>query len=180
MSNPLLAQVLGGLFGSALQRRRGTGGGLGGAAMGGILAGMLGGRRAGRGAASHSAVLALLLPLAMQWVQRNGGLGAVLKRMQDKGYGRQANSWVSTGDNQDIDPRAMEDVVGSAELEQLSQQLGVPQDEVKQGLAELLPEMVNQLTPDGQVRPEADQVLDESIPVVQKELQHAQGETSPI
>lgn len=56
----------------------------------------------------------------------------------------------------------------------------VPQQEVKQGLAELLPEMVNQLTPDGQVRPEADDVLQESIPVVQQELQQAQAESSQV
>jgi uncharacterized protein YidB (DUF937 family) len=192
MNNPLLGQVLGGLFAHAAQRRQapggfgrmggasgGLGGGLGGAALGGILAGMLGGRgraRAGGLAGNRGALIAMLLPFAMQWVQRNGGLGAVLKRVQDRGYSRQANSWVSTGDNQHLEPQAMADIVGDEEISRLSQQLGVPQDEVKQGFAEILPEMVNQLTPEGQVRPEADDVLQESIPLMEQELRQAEQE----
>jgi uncharacterized protein YidB (DUF937 family) len=195
MNNPLLGQVLGGLFANAAQRRQapggfgrmgggmagGLGGGLGGAALGGILAGMLGGRGRGRArtgglAGNRGTLIAMLLPFAMQWVQRNGGLGAVLKRVQDRGYSKQANSWVSTGDNQHLEPQAMDEIVGNDEISRLSQQLGVPQDEVKQGFAEILPEMVNQLTPDGQVRPEADDVLQESIPLMERELRQAEQE----
>ena len=190
MNNPLLGQVLGGLFANAARRRQAPGGfghmgggmpgGLGGAALGGILAGMLGGRarsRAGGLGGNRGALIAMLLPFAMQWVQRNGGLGAVLKRVQDRGYSRQANSWVSTGDNQHLEPQAMDEIVGTEEISRLSQQLGVPQEEVKQGFAEILPEMVNQLTPEGQVRPEADDVLQESIPLVEQELRRAEQET---
>lgn len=186
MNNPLLGQVLGGLFANAARRRQAPGsfgrmpGGLGGAALGGVLAGMLGGRgraRSGGLGANRGALIAMLLPFAMQWVQRNGGLGAVLKRVQERGYSTQANSWVSTGDNQHLEPQAMDEIVGSEEISRLSQQLGVGQDEVKQGFAEILPEMVNQLTPEGQVRPEADDVLQESIPLVEQELRRAEQET---
>jgi uncharacterized protein YidB (DUF937 family) len=121
----------------------------------------------------------MLLPLAMQWVQRNGGLGAVLKRVQDRGFSRHANSWVGTGDNETLDAQSMDGIVDRQELSQWSQQLGVPEDEVKQGFAELLPEMVNQLTPEGQLRPEADDVLQESIPLVEDELRQGQREPAP-
>ena len=192
MKNLILAQVLGGLFGSAMQRRRGggmgmpqvggtggLGGALGGAAITSILAGMLGRRGAARGGiGGKGALIAMLLPFAMQWVERNGGLGAVLKRFQDKGYGRQANSWVATGDNQDIDEHAIDEVIGPNELSRLSQELGVAPEEVRQGFAEILPEMVNQLTPEGQLSPEADDVLHESIPLIEQELKSAQQESS--
>ena len=195
MNNVILGQVLGSLFGRAAQARGGLGtggpigapagglggglgglgGGLGGAALGSVLAGMAGrraaaGRRMGGG---RGALLAMLLPVALQWVQRNGGLGAVLRRVQDRGYHRQARSWVSTGDNEVIDAQAVREVVGDDELARVSQHLGVPREEVQQGFAEILPEMVNQLTPDGQLRPEADQVLGDSIPLLQQELDHA-------
>ncbi|WP_082521973.1 YidB family protein [Ramlibacter sp. Leaf400] len=173
MKNLILGQVLGSIFNSASRQRSGGLGGVGAAGLGGVLASMLGrGRRGSRGA-----LLALLLPLALQWVQRNGGLGAVLKRMQDKGYGRQAQSWVAVGDNDELDARAVDDVVGQDELSRLSQQLGLPQDEVRQGFAELLPEMVNQLTPDGRVSPDADEVLGNSIPLVEQEIEKARHET---
>ena len=177
MKNLILAQVLGGLFGNAMQRRGGgMGGGLGGAAIGSILAGMLG-RRGGRGF-GRGALLALLLPYAMQWVERNGGVRAVLKRFRDKGYGQQAGSWVAPGDNQEIDEHAIDEVVGPNELSRMSQQLGVAPEEVRQGFVEILPEMVNQLTPEGEVPPEADEVLHESIPLIEQELKSAQREAS--
>jgi uncharacterized protein YidB (DUF937 family) len=186
MGNPLLGQILGAAFGHAMQRRGragmgagmggGLGGGLGGAAVGGILAGMLGrrGGGAGTGLGGRGAMAALLLPLVMRWVERNGGLGGVLKRFQDKGYRQQAASWVAPGDNQPVDPHAIDDVVGHQELQQLAQQAGVPEEDMKQAFAEILPEMVDQLTPQGQVPPEADQVLDEGRIEIEQELARLQ------
>lgn len=142
--------------------------------LGAILGRRLGGGTLGRSAlGGRGAIVAMLLPYAMQWIQRNGGIGAVLKRFQDKGYSRQAASWVATGDNEVIDERAVEEVVGREELSRLSQQLGVPEDEVKQDLAAALPEIVHQLTPQGVAGPEADRLLDDSLPAIEQEVQQA-------
>ena len=154
--------ILGPLLGAILARRGGGG-----------LAGGLGGAMAGRALGGRGALIAMMLPYAMQWIQRNGGLGGVLKRFQDKGYGRQAQSWVATGDNQDIDPNAIEDIVGRNELSRLSQQLGVPEQEVKQGFAEIMPEVINELTPDGELKAESDRILDESLPGIEHEVEQA-------
>lgn len=187
MMNPMLGQVLGGLFGQAMSRRGmrggmggmgGLGGGLGGAALGSVLGGMLGGRRspmgvpAGRGMGSNrTALMLMLLPLAMRWVQRNGGMGAVLDRFRQKGYGQQMQSWVATGDNQALDERAVEQVVGHQDLQEMAQRLGVPEEEVRQAFAEVMPEMVNQLTPDGRLDPQADDVLEEGRQELEKEIE---------
>lgn len=192
MNNMILGQVLGAVFGRAAQRRGGLGmggplgglgglgGGLGGAALGSVLAGAMGRRGLGRGlggglGGGRGALLAMLLPVALQWVQRSGGIGAVLQRVQNRGYGKQAQSWVSTGDNEVLDAEAVEGVVGREELERVSRELGVSDAEVKQGFAEILPEVVNQLTPDGQLRAEADDVLQDSIPLVEQELEQARA-----
>lgn len=194
--NPLLGQVLGGLFGQALGRRRGgiggmggglggpvggmggLGGGLGGAALGSILGGMLGGgmRRSpmglpSRGGMNRTALLVMLLPLAMRWVQRNGGMNAVLDKFRQKGMARQTRSWVDTGANESIDEQSVQQVVGQAELREMAQRLGVPEDQVAQAFAEIMPEMVDKLTPQGQVPGEADEVLDESAQVLEREIQ---------
>jgi len=181
MANPLLGQILGSVFANAMRGRArsgpfganaGSGGGLGD-----LLGGMMGrggapagGARSGSPFGGRGALLAMLLPFALQWVQRNGGLGAVLDRFQQKGYRDQANSWVSTGANQMLDMRMVDDVVGSDELSRLSQQLGVPEQEVAQGFAEILPEMVDQLTPEGQVPPEADDALVGGLSELEREL----------
>lgn len=177
MNNLLLGQVLGGLFGRALGRR-GMGGGLGGLAMGSVLGGVLGGRRGpaglpmGRGRATNrTTLLLMLLPLAMRWVQRNGGMGAVLERFRRQGYAGQAQSWVAPGDNQPLDEQAVEQVVGHAELQQMAQRLGVPEHEVAQAFAEIMPEMVDKLTPQGDLPAQADEVLDESTRELEHEIQ---------
>lgn len=189
MNNPLLGQILGGVFGHAMSRRGmgggigsrgvgGLGGGLGGAALGSVLGGMLGGRRGPMGhrgglGGGRTALLMVMLPMAMRWVQSNGGMGAVLERFRQKGYDRQARSWVATGDNEAIDDQAVEQVVGQQALAQMAQQLGVPQHEAAQAFAEIVPEMVNQLSPQGQLPAEADDVLEDGRSELEKELEGA-------
>jgi len=177
----MLGQVLGGLFGQAMGRRgiRGMGGGIGGAAMGSVLAGVLGGARRGpmgvparRGlGGNQTALLLMLLPLAMRWVQRNGGMGAVLDKFKQQGYGRHAQSWVDTGNNETLDDQAVQNVVGQDELRQMAQKLGVPEQQVAQAFAEIMPEMVDKLSPQGHMPHEADEVLDEGRQTLEKEIQ---------
>ena len=184
-ANPLLGQVLGALFGQAMSRRSmgtdrgGLGGGLGGAALGSVLGGMLGGRgspagvpagRAGAGS-NRTALLVMLLPLAMRWVQRNGGMNAVLEKFRQKGMVRQTQSWVDTGENQPLDEQSVEQVVGRDELAQMAQRLGVPEEQIAQALAEIMPEMVDKMTPQGQLPEHADEVLDESRQTLEQEIQ---------
>jgi uncharacterized protein YidB (DUF937 family) len=145
----------------------GRGGALGGGGPmgGGIPVGRSGGLGGNRGM-----LLAMLLPVAMQWVQRNGGIGAVLERFQQKGYRQQADSWVSTGANQMLDTDGVSAVMGRQELAQLAQQLGVPEQDVADGFAEIFAEMVDQLSPEGQVTAEANDALDAGQSELQKLL----------
>ena len=190
-NNPLLGQVLGGLFGQAMGRRGmrgglggggmggmgGMGGAIGGAALGSVLAGMMRNRSrpmgvpAGRGGGNQAALLMMLLPLAMRWVQRNGGMNAVLEKFRQKGLGKQAQSWMATGANEPIDEQSVEQVVGQEELRAMAQRLGVPEHEVAQAFAEIMPEMVDKLSPEGQLPQQADEVLEESRATLEKEIE---------
>jgi uncharacterized protein YidB (DUF937 family) len=157
----------------------GLGGGLGGIALGSVLGGLMrGGARSPMGVparggmgGNQAALLMMLLPLAMRWVQRNGGMGAVLEKFKQKGFDRQAKSWVSTGANDAVDEKAVEQVVGQDELRAMAQRLGVPEEQVAQAFAEIMPEMVDKLTPDGQLPREADEVLDEGATTLEKEIE---------
>lgn len=193
--NNLLGQVLGGVFGQAMSRRGmggiggmgGLGGGLGGLAMGSVLGGMLGGARGAGGLATRrggvgmnrTALLLMLLPLAMRWVQRNGGIGAVLDRFKQQGYGRHAQSWVDTGQNETLDDQAVQQVVGQDELRQMAEKLGVPEDQVAQAFAQIMPEMVDKLSPEGRVPEQADDVLDEGRQTLEKEIEDVQYRDVP-
>lgn len=162
------------------------GGPAAGGGLGDLLGGMtgrgdvpMGGRRGGGLSGNRGMLLAMLLPFAMQWVQRSGGIGAMLERFRQKGFGQQADSWVSTGPNASLRAEEVEEVVGGDELSRLSRQLGVPEREVALVFADILPEMVDRLSPDGQVPPEADDALDAGLAEVEKELSHLTTGTLP-
>jgi uncharacterized protein YidB (DUF937 family) len=178
-NNPLLGQVLGGLFGQAMGQPNpggGPGGGLGGS-LGSMLGGALGGGGAAPSSRNPGSLLVMLLPLAMRWVQRNGGMNALLERLRQQGLGGQAQSWMSSGANQPIDPQSVEQVVGQGELQQMAQRLGVPQQQVTQAFAEIMPQLVDHLTPDGQVPPHADAMLDASARTLEQHIDDAQSRT---
>ena len=177
MANDILGQILGSVLGGGRASHGPVGSGSGG--LGDLLGGLLGGGSAsaetgnlgrgssdGRGSAlggKGPALAALLIPLAMQWVQRNGGVGAVLERFKQQGYSRQASSWMSTGENEAVSGQQIGEVVGTDELSRLSQQLGMEPDEVADGMAQVLPEVVNHMTPAGEVTAESDDLLSRGL-----------------
>jgi uncharacterized protein YidB (DUF937 family) len=190
MSNDFLGQILGGVLGrTGAGQQNPVGAGSGG--LGELLGGLMGGGSGLGGAGNSGAVMnagastspfgggkgaaltALMIPLAMQWVQRNGGISGVLQRFQQKGYTQQASSWVSTGANEALPQKAIGEVVGNDELSQMSQQLGVSNEEVSGGMARILPEVVNHMTPDGNVPHDADDILHRGLSTLQRFLRPA-------
>lgn len=81
----------------------------------------------------------------------SGGLGDLLNQFQQKGLGDQADSWVSNGPNKQVAPGDLADALGADEIDQLSSQSGMSRDDLLQGLSQYLPDVVNQLTPDGRL-----------------------------
>jgi uncharacterized protein YidB (DUF937 family) len=86
------------------------------------------------------------------------GLGALLERLQQAGYGEQAQSWVATGRNASLPPDAMERILGRGGIGEIARRAGVSEADAARGLSELLPEVVDRVTPQGRV-PEADAVM---------------------
>ena len=81
----------------------------------------------------------------------SGGLGDLMKQFQQQGLGDQADSWVSNGPNKQISPGDLGSALGADQIEALTSQSGLSRDELLQGLSQFLPDVVNQLTPDGQL-----------------------------
>jgi uncharacterized protein YidB (DUF937 family) len=80
-----------------------------------------------------------------------GGLGGLVSKLTNGGLGDQAKSWVGTGPNQAVTPDQVHQALGQDTISQLAQQSGMSHDEVKTGLAGMLPNLVNQLTPNGSI-----------------------------
>ncbi|MDR3379692.1 YidB family protein, partial [Cupriavidus basilensis] len=72
------------------------------------------------------------------------------------GLGEQVNSWIGTGANQAVSPSALASALGgTGALESLAEKTGLSQDDVAAHLSEGLPELIDKLTPQGQVPPAA-------------------------
>jgi uncharacterized protein YidB (DUF937 family) len=80
-----------------------------------------------------------------------GGLGELVKKFQQSGQGKIAQSWVGTGPNAAVLPSDLEKAVGVDTLEALSQQTGMSRDQVLAELTEQLPKTVDSLTPQGRI-----------------------------
>jgi uncharacterized protein YidB (DUF937 family) len=80
-----------------------------------------------------------------------GGLGDLLEQLQRAGYGDQARSWVGTGANLPISPEAMSQVFGRDALSKIASQAGLSEQEASAGLTEVLPQVVDRLTPKGEM-----------------------------
>jgi len=105
----------------------------------------------------------MLLQLALSMLQQNGGLERVLERFRQGGMTQQADSWVSTGQNMNISGDQLQQVFGSSTIRKLTSQLGMSEDQAGSAMAELLPEVINQLTPQGQVPEKADEELAQGL-----------------
>lgn len=79
-----------------------------------------------------------------------GGLGGLIGKFQNAGLGHVADSWVSNGDNLPVSPNQIQDALGSDTLGQIASQLGMSHGDAAGSLSQMLPQIINQLTPHGQ------------------------------
>ncbi len=88
---------------------------------------------------------------------QSGGLQGLIQMFNQKGLGNAMSSWISTGENQAVSGDQIQHALGGDFIQQIAQQLGSSNSEVSGGLANLLPDVIDKLTPTGKV-PEGDQL----------------------
>lgn len=110
-----------------------------------------------------------LLNIVMQLINnpQTGGLGGLVQSFQQGGLGNIVNSWVSTGQNLPISAEQIQAVLGGGKLQEIAAQLGVSTEQASGGLADLLPQLVDKLTPNGQV-PEGGDLLAQGFDMLKK------------
>ena len=83
--------------------------------------------------------------------QQPGGLNGLLGQFQSGGLANIFQSWVSTGQNLPISPQQIQNVLGSDAVQQLAAKAGINPQDAAAHLSNLLPALVDKLTPNGQV-----------------------------
>ena len=110
-----------------------------------------------------------LLQTVMQLVNnpQNGGLEGLIQSFQQGGLGEIVNSWVSTGQNLPISAEQIQSVLGGSSLSGLAAQLGVSPEQASGSLADMLPQLIDQMTPNGQM-PQGGDLLTQGLDMLKK------------
>ena len=82
-----------------------------------------------------------------------GGLNGVLQQLQQNGYGQQVASWLGHGPNDPITAQDLEQALNNDHVKQVAEQMGLPYDQVLEGMAKALPQAIDQHSPNGQLQP---------------------------
>ena len=85
-----------------------------------------------------------------------GGLGALIDRFRNNGFEDAINSWIGTGQNQAISPGQLRQALGQETVEDLSQRTGLPHGDLLSQLSNILPGVVDRLTPNGRLPSDAE------------------------
>ena len=140
-----LEDILGGILGGGGQ---GSGGG-------GGLGGMLGGGQGGRPERRQRGCDRGRCGAGPMKMMSGGGMDKMLSQAQSAGVGDQAQSWMAKGENKEIGAVELEKVVGSEQIDEVAKAAGTDRETASQMLAQALPQVVDQVTPEGKVPDQA-------------------------
>jgi uncharacterized protein YidB (DUF937 family) len=124
-----------------------------------LLGSVLGGGAQGQGP---------LVQVALQLIQQNGGLPGIISKFEHGGLGDHVGSWVGTGENLPITGGQLQEILGTGSIGQIAQQLGLSHADASSGLAQVLPQIIDHLTPNGQVSADHADALKQALSVLSK------------
>lgn len=124
--------------------------------LGSLLGGLLG---SGNGSSGSNILGALLSALGKQGGNGNNPLGGLLDTLARSGLAEQKDSWVGTGANQSVTGAQIQQALPDGTLQQVAQEAGVSSDKAADELAQVLPQAVDKLTPNGQVPASLDELV---------------------
>ena len=140
----------------------------------GLLGSLMGGQGQGQGGTNP------LLQIAMQMIAAKagggsgrgagidvGGLSGIVDAFQKGGLGHIADSWVGTGENLPVNADQLSQVLGSDKIGAIASQLGMSHGDVSDGLAKIFPDLINHVTPNGQI-PSNRSMIEDALSMLMK------------
>jgi uncharacterized protein YidB (DUF937 family) len=116
------------------------------------VVGMLGAAQGGQAGAGGNADLLNAVVGMLANGSQQGGLGGLVQGFEQAGLGHLVSSWIGSGQNLPVSADQLSQVLGGAggALGQLAQQTGLSHGDLAGQLSQMLPEVINHLTPSGQ------------------------------
>jgi uncharacterized protein YidB (DUF937 family) len=81
----------------------------------------------------------------------NGGLDGLTSKLTQSGLGKQVQSWIGQGKNEQVSGQQVQQALDPNSVNQLAEQTGQTPAQASAQIARVLPDMVNQATPHGQM-----------------------------
>lgn len=98
----------------------------------------------------------VLLSIIMNLIGgQSSGLNGLIGQFNSKGLGEVISSWVGTGQNLSVSPNQIQSVLGDDTVQDMAAKTGLDNNALTGQLSNLLPQIIDKLTPDGKV-PEGD------------------------
>jgi uncharacterized protein YidB (DUF937 family) len=92
-----------------------------------------------------------LLNAVSSLLTQSGGIDGLLQKFNSQGLGDLVKGWISTGPNPPATAQNIEAAFGPEQLQQMAAQTGIDRNQIASHIAQVLPQLVDKLTPDGQV-----------------------------
>ena len=86
-------------------------------------------------------------------IEKHGGVAGLVTELQTKGLGPAVQSWISTGPNQPVSGDQIHQALGPDLLKELAAKVGMSPEDLAQKLAQVLPQAIDKITPNGAVPP---------------------------
>ena len=97
--------------------------------------------------------------IALDMFNQHGGLEGVLEKLKSGGLSEQVASWISTGENQVVSADQITNALGSSQIADLAAKFGISSDVLSNQLAQHLPDVINKLTPHGELPADTSNIL---------------------
>ena len=80
---------------------------------------------------------------------KGGGLTSILDSLKEGGLEDVVKSWISTGQNKPVSIDQIKKALGNEKLQELAERAGIPVEQSSKLLKEMLPDIIDKLSPDG-------------------------------
>lgn len=97
------------------------------------------------------AVGAEMITVVNQLIEKHGGVPGIVSQLQQQGLGLTVNSWIGAGPNQPISADQVHQTFGPEVIRELAAKTGMTPQELAQRLSQVLPQVIDKLTPAGTV-----------------------------
>ena len=100
-----------------------------------------------------------MVQVAMDLFNQNGGIEGVIEKFKTGGLAEQAASWVGKGENLPISAEQITQVLGNDTVAGIAAKLGMDSGDISNKIAEYLPQVIDKMTPDGEVNASSGNLL---------------------